>query len=328
MARFLSQEPGHSTIVATVCYNNHMRKSVADKKARAQRAAAEAHERHQRIALWMGVLLFASVCLLALSFDNWQVNRQIASDNKAIADSKVQIAKYKALAKINAAKKAERDAIAKIAAETAADNTTEQEIVAATPINLADAATCGVKDPTAITVIINKQHCFSPLSWAPTDLTAISGHQMRTIAAQHMADMINAATADNAGFSLTSGYRSYTDQQSVYQQWVQVNGSTAEADTVSARPGYSEHQTGLAADLETPGCALECFATSKAYDWLSQHAAEYGFIRRYPDGLSAITGYAPEPWHWRYVGTTIAKDMRAKGLQTLEEYMSLTTASS
>lgn len=133
-----------------------------------------------------------------------------------------------------------------------------------------------------------------------------------------------AAVAAGLGFDLSSAYRSYSDQQVTYNNWVRVNGSQAAADTVSARPGYSEHQTGLAADLKVGGCALECFANTAQYTWLTQHAANYGFIQRYPVGLTSITGYSPEAWHWRYVGVATATDMKAKGIQTLEQYFGIT----
>lgn len=70
-------------------------------------------------------------------------------------------------------------------------------------------------------------------------------------------------------------------------------------------------------------CPLECFANSQAYTWLRAHAAEYGFIQRYPVGLTAITGYSPEAWHWRYVGSEVALDMKAKNIETLETYFGI-----
>lgn len=138
-----------------------------------------------------------------------------------------------------------------------------------------------------------------------------------------MATMMNAAALAGTPFDMSSAYRSYANQVATYNNWVAVNGSQAAADTVSARPGYSEHQTGLAADLKVGGCALECFGSTSQYQWLKQHAADYGFIERYPQGLTSITGYSPESWHWRYVGTNIAQDMKAKSIQTLEQYFGI-----
>ena len=237
----------------------------------------------------------------------------MAADKKATEQ-------YIAQAKVNAAKASEATAKAKMEADIAAQAQTEAKIAATQNDNATPAADCGVSNPGALTVVINKKHCFSPLDWAPGDLASVNGYVMRQPAAVAMQSMMDAAAAGGAGFGISSAYRSYSNQVTTYNNWVQVNGSTASADTVSARPGYSEHQTGLAADLMTSGCALECFSTTAAYTWLNQHAASYGFINRYPAGLSSITGYAPEPWHWRYVGATVAQDMQAKGIQTLEEY--------
>ena len=92
------------------------------------------------------------------------------------------------------------------------------------------------------------------------------------------------------------------------------------ADTYSARPGYSEHQTGLAFDVAAGSCVLDCFGTTSQYQWLQANAADYGFIQRYYAGYENITGYKAEEWHYRYVGTAVAKDMQARGIKTLEQY--------
>lgn len=306
-----------------------MRQSVEKQKQATKAQKAVAKNRHKRAALWLVALFFASVMGLFLSFSNWFATQQIKASSTAIAEAQAQSKQYQAQAKVNAAKKAEAAAQAQMAAEMQAKAETERAIAAAKQTNpsTSTTASCGVSDPAAITVVINKKHCFSPLSWAPGDLTSVNGYLMRSAAASQMTTMMADATAAGAGFDLTSTYRSYDNQVTTYNHWVQVNGSAASADTVSARPGYSEHQTGLAADLQTPGCALECFGDTGAYTWLTAHAADYGFINRYPAGLSDITGYAPEPWHWRYVGVNVAKDMKAKGIQTLEQYYGISGGS-
>lgn len=94
----------------------------------------------------------------------------------------------------------------------------------------------------------------------------------------------------------------------------------AGADTYSARAGYSEHQTGLVIDIAGGSCVLDCFGSTSQYQWMQQHAAEYGFIQRYYAGSETITGYKAEEWHYRYVGVEVARDMKHKGVKTLEEY--------
>lgn len=179
-----------------------------------------------------------------------------------------------------------------------------------------------VVDPASITVIVSKTRCFNPKKWQPNDLVSIGDNEyLRAEAAAHYTNMKQAITAAGMSFSPSSAYRSYDDQVVVYDYWVTVNKNTDVADLVSARPGYSEHQTGLAVDVKLGSCALECFATTPTYAWLREHGAEYGFIQRYPEKLASITGYETEVWHWRYVGVEIAQAMRRLGIETLELYM-------
>ncbi len=122
------------------------------------------------------------------------------------------------------------------------------------------------------------------------------------------------------GYSLYIGsdYRSYDYQIEIYADYVRADGKK-ETDTYSARPGYSEHQTGLAIDCNTIDDAFG--STAESY-WLQEHAHEYGFIIRYPQGKEDITGYKYEPWHIRYVGYKAAKYMYDNDL-CLEEYLGL-----
>ena len=126
------------------------------------------------------------------------------------------------------------------------------------------------------------------------------------------------AAMQQAGFPISdhySGFRSYETQTQLYQNYVNKDGK-AEADRYSARPGYSEHQTGLAFDLiETNG---DLVTEEKAAQWLLNHAADYGFVVRYLKGKEKETGYMAEEWHLRYVGKE-AKEIAASGL-SLEEY--------
>lgn len=126
------------------------------------------------------------------------------------------------------------------------------------------------------------------------------------------------AAMQQAGFPISdhySGFRSYETQTQLYQNYVNKDGK-AEADRYSARPGYSEHQTGLAFDLI--GTNGDLVTEEKAAQWLLDHAADYGFVVRYLKGKEKETGYMAEEWHLRYVGKE-AKDIAASGL-SLEEY--------
>lgn len=124
------------------------------------------------------------------------------------------------------------------------------------------------------------------------------------------------------GFAVSdqySGFRSYDYQEQVYNNYVRSDGQ-ANADRYSARPGHSEHQTGLAFDfIDTTGQLLGEGIQDGATDWLAQHAHEYGFIVRYLPGKESITGYMAETWHVRYVGE-LAEEIYRSGL-TLEEFL-------
>ena len=126
------------------------------------------------------------------------------------------------------------------------------------------------------------------------------------------------AAASSLGYSLPllSGFRSYETQRVLYNNYVAVDGVEV-ADTYSARPGHSEHQTGFAFDV---GELDYGFGDTLSGTWLSEHAHEYGFIIRYLQGKESITGYNYEPWHIRYVGVDVATEIHSRGI-TLEEYL-------
>ena len=117
---------------------------------------------------------------------------------------------------------------------------------------------------------------------------------------------------------LSSGFRSYETQNRIYNNYVSNYGQSS-ADTFSARPGHSEHQTGLAIDVNSID---DSFADTPEAEWLASHAHEYGFIIRYPKGKESITGYKYEPWHIRYLGVEKATEVYNSGL-TLEEFLGI-----
>lgn len=127
-----------------------------------------------------------------------------------------------------------------------------------------------------------------------------------------------AAANQGLDIYLSSGFRSYETQARIYGSYVDSYGQES-ADTFSARPGYSEHQTGLAIDVNTID---DSFAGTPEAEWLANHAHEYGFIIRYPKGKESITGYKYEPWHIRYLGVEKATEVYNSGL-TLEEFLGI-----
>ena len=194
-------------------------------------------------------------------------------------------------------------------------------------------------------ILVNKTHGLSKTYW-PEDLVTIERHvngvgnddthKLRKVAADALNEMLDAAAAEGLDIRLRTGFRSYDYQTSLYNSYASRDGKAA-ADTYSARPGYSEHQTGLACDL---GGATENFALSykfgetKEGQWVWNHAHEYGFIIRFTDGETdangkrqpgPVTGYVFEPWHIRYVGKDHAQAMCAtyEVRDTLEEYLGI-----
>jgi D-alanyl-D-alanine carboxypeptidase len=187
-----------------------------------------------------------------------------------------------------------------------------------------------IDEAGSLWVVVNKRRPLSPLEYAPADLTTINapgGGQLTAAAAAAVREMYLAASEAGAPFRTSTAYRSYNFQKGLFNQYVASDG-VERAETYSARPGYSEHQTGLGIDVYDPsGCHLKkCFAETPSGKWLVAHAAEFGFIERYPEGATDITGYTWEPWHWRYVGVELAEYMRDQNIETLEELFGLPAA--
>ncbi len=188
--------------------------------------------------------------------------------------------------------------------------------------------------PSSIWIVVNKRRPLSPVTFVPNDLVSprvsnVHGQPIRREAAAALESMFAAASRAGAGsMVLQSGYRSYATQRSIYNGFVRSEGQSG-ADLRSARPGYSEHQTGLVADIapRAAGCSdMHCIASTPQGAWLRAHAWEYGFILRYPATSTHITGYKYEPWHYRFVGKNLAADFRAGGFVTLEGFFGLPAA--
>ena len=181
---------------------------------------------------------------------------------------------------------------------------------------------------SSLQVVVNKHRQLNPAAYVPGQLVRVQAERLRAPAADAYKQFAKAAKAAGVNVMPISGYRSFSEQASLYDSYVRQYGQ-ATADTLAARPGYSEHQTGLAMDIGNASgtCALQaCFANTPAGRWAAEHGWEYGFIIRYPAGAEATTGYTYEPWHLRYVGKVIAEDMQSTGIATLEKYFGLEAA--
>jgi D-alanyl-D-alanine carboxypeptidase len=188
-----------------------------------------------------------------------------------------------------------------------------------------DRAAHSTTDPASIWVIVNKTHPIEPADFRP-EIAIVRGYQVATSAAQPLEELLAASDAEGLGFKIASAFRSYDYQLGVHADLVATRGAE-EADRVSARAGYSEHQTGLAVDLVTPadpGCDFEeCFADTPAGRWLAREAWRFGFVIRYQPQTTQITGYSPEPWHLRFVGRELAEELHRTGVTTLEEFFDI-----
>ncbi len=181
-----------------------------------------------------------------------------------------------------------------------------------------------LSDPASIWVIVNKQRPLTPLDYKPDDLHDVGfGQKMTNKSSKDLIAMMVAAKKNKVELTFESGFRSYEAQQKAYESI--VNGfSQSVADNESARPGYSEHQTGLAMDFGNDDCKVhDCFTSTKEGKWLAENSYKYGFILRYPADKQTVTGYKEETWHYRYVGKPLALELHKKGSTTLEEYFAV-----
>lgn len=173
-------------------------------------------------------------------------------------------------------------------------------------------------------LIVNKYYTLSE-NYEPENLVTISNqyaYANNKITAETndaYVSMWNAAKEAGYKLIVNSSYRDYQEQDDVYKS-IKMSKGEREADKVAARPGHSEHQTGLAIDVfEINNQLTGTFKDSEAYTWLKENAYLYGFIERYPENKEYLTGYSFESWHWRYVGTEVAKIIHEEDI-TFDEY--------
>lgn len=172
-------------------------------------------------------------------------------------------------------------------------------------------------------MLVNKYYALDK-NYTPKDLVSISNQYsygenavMKEVYDQYMA-MYQAAKQHDLNLIITSSYRDYEYQEELWNHYKTQQGQTW-ADSVSARAGHSEHQTGLTLDIATYGSVFNDFANTDEFKWMEKHAHQYGFILRYPERKEDITGYDYESWHYRYVGVEIATKIKELNI-TFDEY--------
>lgn len=168
--------------------------------------------------------------------------------------------------------------------------------------------------------LVNRVH---PVNWDfVPPVNNREGVLLQPVALDAYFAMREAANADGIDFFFRSGYRSFANQVAIYNQYLRTDpGGKASVDRYSAPPGASEHQTGLAVDIDNGNGLSNEFDQTPAGIWLHENAYKFGFIIRFPKGKEHITGYQYEPWHFRYVGVEIAQQFGPHNTLSLEEYL-------
>lgn len=172
-------------------------------------------------------------------------------------------------------------------------------------------------------VLVNKFHKLKN-EHTPDNLTAVSlmyaysNNELQEIAVTAFTEMAKAAKEEDLTLIAASSYRSYKVQEKLYNNYILTYGEEY-ANTISAKQGHSEHQTGLATDILTYNTGTSKFKDTKESEWLIANAYKYGFILRYPENKTYLTGYAYEPWHYRFVGVDVAKKIHNENI-TFDEY--------
>lgn len=175
-----------------------------------------------------------------------------------------------------------------------------------------------------VLIIANKYYKLNE-TFEPLEITDISpkyayaGNKLAKIALDAYLNLWNTAKEEGYQFIVNTSYRSFSTQEEMYENTKALQGQRM-ADSLVARPGHSDHQTGLAIDIyELNYQSSQNFQDSPAYTWLCENAYKFGFIERYPKDKENITGFTYEPWHWRYVGEEIAKKIKEENI-TFDEY--------
>lgn len=272
------------------------------------------HKWSTRIIVLTAIFTAFSMVWLLMSEQDFDSAVHVSESEQqvSVAGSKAAIAKK------------QREAAEKAAAEAKAREEEATRVKPASNVPVSQTVTGPHRNPASVDVVVNKKNPLVPMSYAPAvTTTSCAGYGSITVSVQAKDDLValcQAAAEASMPLSASSAYRSYSYQVSVYNRWVAQSGQ-AQADTFSARPGYSEHQTGFAIDFSVPGGAsLNGFTGTPQQKWLAANAVNYGFIQRYTEANTTETGYVAESWHYRYIGRENAKAYAASGALSLESF--------
>ncbi|MUV38374.1 Zinc D-Ala-D-Ala carboxypeptidase [Lentibacillus sp. JNUCC-1] len=270
--------------------------------------------------------------LIKLGYDMDASGTYDMATTNAITDIQLQLDPIMALGVYNAET---REALTELDQETFAAKVTpgnKLPVHEAQPVSGSnERGTPVITNPYDQLALVNKSHAL-PADYTPIDLKVpdvrfpfeedLPKKKMRIVAADALEDLFKAA--EKAGHTLyaQSGYRAYDTQVRLFNNYAEKHGEEA-ANNFSARPGESEHQSGLTMDITSESVNFRLvtdFGKTPEGQWVKEHAADFGFIIRYPKGKEDITQYQYEPWHLRYVGKQAAQQLRESG-QTLDQYL-------
>lgn len=181
-----------------------------------------------------------------------------------------------------------------------------------------------IKKPNIITVLVNKNNKLNE-NYTPKDLVKVDKFFstkecfLRKKVKRKFEKLCRYALKKGFSIKAVSCFRSYDYQKKIYNEYLKETGKEY-TDNCSARPGFSEHQTGLAIDIQGSTGTYDDFDKTKEFTWMIDNCYKYGFILRYPVGKENITGFKYEPWHYRYIGKSKAKKIYKKRI-TLEEFL-------
>lgn len=218
------------------------------------------------------------------------------------------------------------------------EQTQENQVSVLAPLVAYSLPRAQLSNPASEFVIVNKHNPITPSNFTPANLVAVKSSEsldnfrdveLSEPAARALEAMAREMFEQGEGrMELNSGYRSFSTQEKLFERFASQQG-LSQALLKAAKPGFSEHQTGLAADISFPsqGCAImTCFGNTPAGKWIAENAWKHGFIVRYKQETEMITGYSYEPWHLRFVGYEVARLYAKNGMNNLEALWGLPPA--
>lgn len=204
------------------------------------------------------------------------------------------------------------------------NNFSYKDVVLRVNMNLDNSFYTNTKEVTnfSLLMLVNKYNYvnneFKPDDLVKLEKYAVNNMYLNKTCMEAFLDLASNALLEGYNIRAISTYRTYDYQNNLYNNYVKKDG-VDKADTYSARPGFSEHHTGLAIDIDNIKTSYVNFENTNEFKWMQENAYKYGFILRYPSDKVDITGYIYEPWHYRYVGIEIAKIIKENNI-TFEEY--------